>query len=136
VHWPGFPANVGAVFGIGPTELLVILVIALLVLGPQRLPELARSLGKAIGEFKRATSDLQTELDNARIMLEDETRKAARESEKKKGRGYPDASASVAAQSSAQASPAVTAAAEHAADGSAGEAGSVPAAGKETEKSA
>ena len=41
-------------FGIGPTELLVILVIALLVLGPQRLPDLARSLGKAIGEFKRA----------------------------------------------------------------------------------
>ena len=55
-------------FGIGPSELLVILVIALLVLGPKRLPELARSLGKAMGEFRRATADISTELDNARIM--------------------------------------------------------------------
>ena len=65
-------------FGIGPSELLVILVIALLVLGPKRLPELARSLGKAMGEFRRATSDIQTELENARIMLEEESRAAAR----------------------------------------------------------
>src|SRR6185503_17045496 len=67
-----------AVFGIGPSELLVILVIALLVLGPKRLPELARSLGKAMGEFRRATADITTELDNARIMLEEESRAAAR----------------------------------------------------------
>ena len=73
-------------FGMGPTELIVILVIALLVLGPQRLPDLARSLGRAIGEFKRATSDIQNELDNARIMLEEETRAAAREQLNKKGR--------------------------------------------------
>jgi sec-independent protein translocase protein TatB len=66
------------VFGIGPSELLVILVIALLVLGPKRLPELARSLGKAMGEFRRATADISTELDNARIMLEEESRAAAR----------------------------------------------------------
>jgi sec-independent protein translocase protein TatB len=66
------------VFGIGPSELLVILVIALLVLGPKRLPELARSLGKAMGEFRRATADITTELDNARIMLEEESRAAAR----------------------------------------------------------
>lgn len=65
-------------FGIGPSELLVILVIALLVLGPKRLPELARSLGKAMGEFRRATADITTELDNARIMLEEESRAAAR----------------------------------------------------------
>jgi sec-independent protein translocase protein TatB len=77
------------VFGIGPSELLVILVIALLVLGPKRLPELARSLGKALGEFRRATSDISTELDNARIMLEEETQAAARASrEPNKGRGY------------------------------------------------
>jgi sec-independent protein translocase protein TatB len=78
-------------FGMGPSELIVILVIALLVLGPQRLPELARSLGKAIGEFKRATSDIQNELDNARTMLEEETRAAAREQQNKKGRGFAEA---------------------------------------------
>ena len=79
-----FRANVRCMFGMGPSELIVILVIALLVLGPQRLPELARSLGKAIGEFKRATGDIQSELDNARVMLEEETRAAAREQQNKK----------------------------------------------------
>ena len=74
-------------FGIGPSELLVILVIALLVLGPKRLPELARSLGKAMGEFRRATADITTELDNARIMLEGESRAAARAEQGKPARG-------------------------------------------------
>ena len=77
-------------FGVGPTELIVILVIALLVLGPRRLPELARSLGRAMGEFRRATADISSELDNARIMLEEETRAASRASQakEKQGRGY------------------------------------------------
>lgn len=46
-------------FGIGPQELVVILVIGLLVLGPKRLPEIARSLGKGLAEFRRASSDLR-----------------------------------------------------------------------------
>jgi sec-independent protein translocase protein TatB len=46
-------------FGIGMTELLVILVVALIVFGPTRLPELARSLGRAMGEFRRASTDLR-----------------------------------------------------------------------------
>jgi len=41
-------------FGIGWTELLVILVVALLVLGPTKLPEVARGLGKGLREFRRA----------------------------------------------------------------------------------
>jgi sec-independent protein translocase protein TatB len=87
----GYVVHQAHVFGIGPSELLVILVIALLVLGPRRLPELARSLGKALGEFRRATADISTELENARIMLEEETRAAAHAPRGKKGRGYEDA---------------------------------------------
>ena len=65
-------------FGIGIPELLVIFVVALLVLGPQRLPEVAKALGKALAEFRRATSDLSEELGNARVMLEEEVRQAER----------------------------------------------------------
>ncbi len=50
-------------FGIGTTELLIILFIILLVFGSKKLPELAQGLGKGIREFKRATNDIQEELD-------------------------------------------------------------------------
>jgi Tat protein translocase TatB subunit len=65
-------------FGIGTPELLVILIVALIVLGPKRLPEVARALGKGLAELRRATSGITEELKNARIMLEEETQAAAR----------------------------------------------------------
>jgi TatA/E family protein of Tat protein translocase len=49
-------------FGIGMTELLVIMAVALVVFGPKRLPELARSLGRALGEFRHASNDLRQTL--------------------------------------------------------------------------
>jgi len=66
-------------FGIGVPELLVIMVIALIVLGPKRLPEVAKSLGKAFAEFRRATSDLSEELNDAKRALEEEVRMAERQ---------------------------------------------------------
>ncbi len=48
-------------FGIGMTELLVILAIGVLVLGPKRLPELASSLGKGLAELRRASSEAKRE---------------------------------------------------------------------------
>ncbi len=50
-------------FGIGMQELLLILVIALIVLGPKKLPEVAKALGKAMNEFKRATNDIKESLE-------------------------------------------------------------------------
>ena len=46
-------------FGIGMPEMLLILAIALIVIGPKKLPDLAKSLGRALREFKRATSELK-----------------------------------------------------------------------------
>lgn len=49
-------------FGIGVSELLVIFLVALLVLGPERLPQAARTLAKLFGEFRKATDDLRSSL--------------------------------------------------------------------------
>lgn len=50
-------------FGIGMTEMIVIAALALVILGPKKLPDLARSLGKGFAEFKRATNELKSTID-------------------------------------------------------------------------
>ena len=48
---------------IGPMELLLIFIVALLVFGPRKLPELGKSLGKGLSEFKRASNELRSTLE-------------------------------------------------------------------------
>jgi sec-independent protein translocase protein TatA len=56
---------------LGMPELIVIFVIALIIFGPRKLPELGRSLGKSLAEFKRASNELKSTLEEE-IRLEDQ----------------------------------------------------------------
>src|SRR5262245_24101285 len=61
-------------FGLGATELIVILVLALILLGPKKLPDVASGLGKATRQFRKATRDLTSQLD-----IDDEVKQPFRE---------------------------------------------------------
>jgi len=64
---------------IGMPELIIILVIALIIFGPRKLPELGRSLGRSIGEFKKASNELRSTLEEEiRIEEQREQRAATR----------------------------------------------------------
>ena len=56
-------------FGIGFTEIVVILVIALIVLGPEKLPELAKALGRAMREFRTATDEIKRSVSDIDLNL-------------------------------------------------------------------
>jgi Tat protein translocase TatB subunit len=58
-------------FNVGPTELLVILILALVVFGPNKLPEMSRQIGRGLREFRRVTQDVQNELQGA-LHLDDD----------------------------------------------------------------
>jgi Tat protein translocase TatB subunit len=57
---------------IGPAEILMVAAIGLIVFGPQRLPEIARTVGKALAEFKRQASDIRQEFETGLNDPEDE----------------------------------------------------------------
>ena len=52
-------------FGLGPTELIIVFLVILLIFGAKRIPEIAQGLGKGITEFKKAARDVTDEIDSA-----------------------------------------------------------------------
>jgi TatA/E family protein of Tat protein translocase len=58
-------------FGMSGTELAIVLIVALLFLGPTKLPELARSIGKGMREFRRATDDLRSSVESEFYRMDD-----------------------------------------------------------------
>lgn len=71
-------------FGIGMTELIIILVIALLVIGPDKLPDLAKTLGKGMAEFKRAAEDFRDNI-HSDMRAEEEKKKLLNITKEKDG---------------------------------------------------
>jgi sec-independent protein translocase protein TatA len=67
---------------IGMPELLIIFVIALIIFGPRKLPELGRSLGKSLAEFKRASNELRNTLEEE-IRIEEQKEAASKSEEPK-----------------------------------------------------
>src|SRR5579859_429071 len=61
-------------FNLGPMEVLVIFVVAVLVFGPKKLPELGKSLGKGLAEFRRASSELRGSLEREMENIEHEVK--------------------------------------------------------------
>src|SRR5207245_81356 len=57
-------------FGIGTGELLLLLVIALIVLGPERMPKVARDLGRMVGDLRRTSDELREEFLNADKLID------------------------------------------------------------------
>jgi sec-independent protein translocase protein TatA len=67
---------------IGMPELLIIFVIALIIFGPRKLPELGRSLGKSLAEFKRASNELRNTLEEE-IRIEEQKEAVSKNEEHK-----------------------------------------------------
>jgi TatA/E family protein of Tat protein translocase len=72
---------------IGFWEIVVVLVVALVLFGPNRLPEMGKALGKAIREFRKYTTDLGTELEKARKDIEEEPAASRAEQAQRGGAG-------------------------------------------------
>ena len=68
---------------IGMPELIIILVIALIIFGPRKLPELGKSLGRSLNEFKKASTDLQNTLEQE-IKIEEQKEQAKKNKEEEK----------------------------------------------------
>jgi sec-independent protein translocase protein TatA len=68
---------------IGMPELIIILVIALIIFGPRKLPELGKSLGRSLNEFKKASTDLQNTLEQE-IKIEEQKEQVKKDKDEEK----------------------------------------------------
>ncbi len=82
-------------FGIGSTELLVILIVALVVLGPKSLPGIAKTVGKVMGEFRRVSTEFQRTM-NAEVANEEHEKRKKEAEEELFGKEAPTTVASPA----------------------------------------
>jgi TatA/E family protein of Tat protein translocase len=76
-------------FNVGPMELIVILLVALLIVGPKRLPEVGRSIGKSLREFRRATDEVRYSFESS---LDDDGRDETADPEPSDEHASPDGS--------------------------------------------
>lgn len=72
------------IFGLQPTEMMIILVVVLLLFGAKKLPELARGIGKSMGEFKRARTEFESEIHRAGEEVERAEQERIRREEERK----------------------------------------------------
>jgi len=75
-----FCDNLSCMFGIGLPEMIIILVVALLVVGPSKLPELAKTLGKAFTEFRRMADEVKETFEEE-VIKEEQTKTSAKNEE-------------------------------------------------------
>jgi sec-independent protein translocase protein TatA len=80
---------------IGVPELIVIFIVALIVFGPRKLPELGKSLGKGLAEFRRASNELKATLEEEVRAIETETHPTPHYEAESKPATKPDAEANL-----------------------------------------
>ncbi len=83
-------------FGVGIPEIIVILAIALIVIGPDKLPDLAKTLGKALSEFKKVIDGVKDSIEEESVELEEnpkskQAKSSLSEKEKELKKDYEDA---------------------------------------------
>ncbi|MCJ7521923.1 MAG: twin-arginine translocase TatA/TatE family subunit [Dehalococcoidia bacterium] len=77
-------------FGMGPLEIVIILIVGLIAVGPGKLPQLARNLAKGISAFRKATMDLTTEVSKEFESLEKEEKEPVKQKKKVQATDKPE----------------------------------------------
>lgn len=85
-------------FGIGGTELVLIVLFALVIFGPDKLPGIARSVGRTLGTFKRAQEDMERMIRAEMFVTENEEKKRKAQAESDSDEGESKSAASTAAE--------------------------------------